>query len=111
MSVNFNPSNLRRKSVLKDTSGNIINLLDETDGGWIVRGRQVVNQAKYDELVKKEHDKNVASKAVVEQVVAPKSAVDSRAGITPLPPTVTPLEKRVNDMENKLDQILNALKK
>ena len=56
---------------MKDMSGNIINLLDETDGGYIIRNRQVVNQEKYDAIVKKEQDRQEAAKAVTMQVSSP----------------------------------------
>lgn len=115
MSVDFNPSNLRRKSITKDISGNIINWVDETDGGWIVRGRQIVNQDKWNAFVKREEDKRVASQASAEQVSAPQSAVASRQGVppisTPTPqPKVDDLSKRVDNMESKLDAILAKLK-
>lgn len=113
MSVDFNPSNLRRKSITKDISGNIINWIDETDGGWIVRARQVVNPEKWNRFVKAEEDKKVAAQAVAEQVTAPKSVENLRAGIKS---TVNPqnkvdeLEKKVDNMESKLDAILAKLK-
>jgi hypothetical protein len=113
--IAFNPSALRKKSILRDTSGNIINWVDEANGGWIIRARQVVNQARYDEEVKKEEDKRKASKAVVEQVSATPEQLAMRSGQIPLttkPDTkVEDLEKKVNDMGSKLDAILNALKK
>ena len=53
MGINYNPSSLRKKSILRDTNGQIINWLDEANGGWIIRNRQVVNQARYDQEVQK----------------------------------------------------------
>jgi hypothetical protein len=41
---------MARKSVVKDMNGNIINLIDETDGGWIIRNRQVVNPEKFEKM-------------------------------------------------------------
>lgn len=52
-----------RKSIVKDLSGNIITLMDEADGGYIIRNRQIVNPAKWEELQKKERDKQEAAKA------------------------------------------------
>ena len=114
MSVDFNPSNLKRKSVLKDMNGNIINLLDEADGGWIIRGRQIVNQDKWNQILQKEEDKRLAAQAQAQQVSAPKHIEDLRAGkkeSTPNPLSkVDELEKKVDNMESKLDAILAKLK-
>ena len=115
MSVDFNPSNLKRKSVLKDMNGNIINLLDEADGGWIIRGRQIVNQDKWNQILQKEEDKRLAAQASAEQVLAPKHIEAQRAGnkestVNP-PDKVDLLEKKVDNMESKLDAILKALNK
>jgi hypothetical protein len=111
MGVEFNPSNLSKKSVLKDLNGNIINLLDETDGGWIIRNRRVVNQSKFDELVKKENDKRIASKAVAEQVSASPEVLASRLGqsVKTEKTEKTDLEKRVDNMESKLDSLLKIM--
>ena len=116
MSVDFNPINLRRKSILRDTSGNIISWLDETDGGYIVRNRQVVNQDKWNAILKAEEDKKLASQASAEQISAPKHIEDLRAGKGVELPTANPLskvdelEKKVDNMESKLDAILAKLK-
>ena len=116
MSVDFNPSNLKRKSVLKDMNGNIINLLDEADGGWIIRGRQIVNQDKWNQILQKEEDKRLAAQAQAQQVSAPKHIEDLRAGKGVELPTANPLskvdelEKKVDNMESKLDAILAKLK-
>ena len=64
---------LFRKSIMRDMSGNIINLLDEADGGYIIRNRQVVNQEKYDALIKKEQDRIEAAKAITKQVSNPNA--------------------------------------
>jgi len=112
--ISFNPSALRKKSILRDTNGQIINWLDETNGGWIIRARQVVNQARYDEEVKKEEDKRKASKAIVEQVSATPEQLAMRSGKIPLTTpkdiTVDELKKKVDNMESKLDAILSKLK-
>lgn len=104
---------LHKKSITRDINGNIINWLDETDGGWIIRGRKVINQKKFDEYVKKEHDKQVAAQAPAQQVTSPFA--DQRNGMPNAVKIETTekseLEKRVDNMESKLDQILNALKK
>jgi len=113
MSINFNPSGLRKKSILRDTNGRIINWLDEANGGWIIRNRQVLNQARYDEELQKEKDKLTASKAIAEQVVATPENLALRTGVlrTDNPSKVDELEKKVNDMDSKLEAILKAVAK
>jgi len=109
---NINVGTLYRKSILRDTKGNIINWLDEADGGYIIRNRQVVNQAKYDEYVRKEQDKKMAAQAVTAQVVATPEAMALRSGQIPLKTDtkVEDLEKKVNSMDDKLNAILAKLK-
>lgn len=135
MSVDFNPSNLRRKSILRDTSGNIINWLDEAGGGWIVRNRQVVNADKWNAILKAEEDKKIAIQAASQAVSASPQSEALRSGKplqeireNPLPVVkpvvekkkrvskkekskVDELEKKVNSMDDKLNAILKALNK
>lgn len=107
MSGNINVSgHMARKSVVRDLNGNIINMLDETDGGWIIRNRQVVNQEKYQALLQKEEDKKLAAQAIIHQKVDDNAPDRSVA-----PSKVEALEKRVEDMDSKLDAILKAIKK
>lgn len=122
MGINVSP-HMARKSITKDTSGNIINMIDETNGGYIVRNRQIVNQAKWDELVKAEQDKRDAAKAALEAVaVNPElAALRNQVGVTPEQVAqaqaaqgvdrVGQLEGRMNSLDDKLDKILNALQK
>lgn len=97
---------MMKKSIVKDMNGNIINMMDELNGGWIVRNRQIVNQARWDELQKVEQDRREAAKAASLAVSNPL-APDRTA----TPSKVDALEQRVNGLDEKLDQILNALKK
>lgn len=107
MSGNINVSgHMARKSTVRDLNGNIINMIDESDGGWIIRNRQVVNQEKYQELLKKEEDKKLAAQAIIHQKVD-----DNAPDRTVAPSKVEALEKRVEDMDSKLDAILKAIKK
>lgn len=100
---------MARKSVVKDLSGNIITMLDETDGGYIVRNRNIVNQEKWQEYLKKEEDKKIAAQAILHQ------KVDANAPDRTIAPTqnakVEALEKKVEDMDSKLDAILKAISK
>lgn len=116
---------MSKKSTVRNTAGQIVSMLDESNGGWIIRGGRVVNPDAYNEMLRKEADRKEAAKAIANPVEAPKEVQDMRAGIAPLPkvnielaksesvPTdrVGNLEKKVEGMEGKLDQILNALKK
>jgi len=112
--MGINIGTLYKKSILRDTSGNIINWIDEADGGYIIRNRQVVNEKKYNEYVQKEKDKRTAVTAVAEQVVASPEAQALRSGkiplTTPSKTTVDELKKKVDNMESKLDAILSKLK-
>jgi hypothetical protein len=118
---------MAKKSVTRNTKGQIINLLDESKGGWIIRNGQVVNEGAYKDLLRKQEDKKEAAKARLNEISVPKEVEDMRAGTAPIPkvnieqvklestPTspskIDVLETKVNNMENKLDAILNALKK
>lgn len=108
MAGNIQVGTLYRKSILRDLSGNIINLRDDADGGWIIQNRRVVNQEKLDELAKKEEDKRLAAQAESMAVQAPVQKVEERSGN---PSKMKELEEKVSGMESKLDAILSALKK
>ena len=104
---------LMRKSTMKDINGNIINLIDETNGGYIIRNRQVVNQERWEELLKIEQDKREAALAPTKAVESPN--VHLRNGTAHEATTqinkVDELEQRLNKQDEKLDLILQALKK
>lgn len=104
---------MAKKSTMKDLNGNIINLVDETDGGWIIRGRQVVNQEKWDALVKKEQDRIEASKAAANAIASPNAEIRNQSPEVARQELskVNDLEKRIDAQDKKLDAILEALKK
>lgn len=97
---------LARKRTVKDMAGNIIDMMDEVNGGYIVKGRQIVNPERWAELQAIEEDKKLAAKAVTMQKVDEK-APDR----TVIPGKVEELEKKVTAMDDKLNAILEALKK
>lgn len=103
MSVNV--GHLYKKRIVRDLQGNIINWIDETDGGWIVRNRQVVNQDKINLEAAKEKDRQESAKA---QTMPAENHVPDRVE---QPSKMAELETKVNDMGNKLDAILKALNK
>lgn len=102
---------------MRDLSGNIINLMDEADGGYIIRNRQVVNQEKFDEMVRKEKDRIEAAKAQTMQVESPNAHLRNQAPVIQdgqaivKDTKVDELEKKVNALDSKLDAILQAIKK
>lgn len=100
---------MARKSSIKDLDGNIINLLDETNGGYIIRNRQVVNPQRWEEIQKMEADKREAAKAAAmainnpnapDRTVAPRDTARLDA-----------VEKRLDGVDGKLDAILAAISK
>lgn len=97
---------LARKRVVKDLAGNIIDMMDEVNGGYIVKGRQVVNPERWAELQAIEEDRKLAAKAVSMQKVD-----DKAPDRTVIPGKVEELEKKVVAMDDKLTAILEALKK
>lgn len=94
-------------------------MLDEGNGGYIIRNRQVVNQERWKEIVQAEQDKMDAAKAVTHQVENPNAHLrnqqpvikDGQAVIKQTEDKTSALEKRVDGMESKLDKILKALEK
>lgn len=122
MSVNV-AGHMARKSVTKDMRGNIINMIDEKDGGWIVRDRQIVNIEKWNELVKQEEDRKKAALAATEAIaVSPElAALRNKAGVSQeelakvqsgqSTDKMQEFENRLNKQDEKLDAILNLLKK
>lgn len=111
---------------MRDLHGNIINMVDEANGGYIIRNRQVVNQERWEEILQQERDRQEAAKAIANQVESPNAHLrnqtpqfkDGEAVVSETPKTVEPkidkvaeLEKKVEGMESKLDAILNALQK
>jgi len=104
---------LMRKSTMRDINGNIINLIDEANGGYIIRNRQVVNQERWDEMLKIEQDKREAALAVTKAIESPNAplrngtAQEAQKQIS----KVNELEERLNKQDEKLDAILKALQK
>lgn len=117
MSIQVAP-HLARKKLVKDLSGNIIDWFEEGNGGWIVRGREVVNQSKWEEFQQKEKDKILAASAVAmakvdedapDRTLSPEQARVELEKKSQQAKKVEELDKKVNEMDSKLDKILNAL--
>lgn len=100
MTVNV-AARMAQKRIVKDINGQIIDLRDETDGGWIIRNRQVVNPKKYEELVQKEKDKQEAAKAASMQITNPKAP---DRNVIPGNKSTAQIDK-VGDLEKKIDAV------
>ena len=99
---------LFKKSILRDMSGRIREMRDDAHGGWIIKNYQVVNQQRWDELVKIEEDKKKAAQAQA-HAVAPKQEIIEQRATTPS--KLQELETRINEQDKKLDTIISLLKK
>jgi hypothetical protein len=102
-----------KKKVVHDMSGNIIDLYDETQGGWIIQKRQVVNQERWGEILKKQKDDIEAAKAqslAVNNPNAPDRNINPQVS-TANKERLDELEKKVGDMDSKLDVIIKSLNK
>lgn len=91
---------LYRKRIVRNTRGDIIDMSDEADGGVIISKGRVVNQEKWDEIQRKEHDKREAAKAAAFAVNNPNAPVAERNAA---PGKVDALEKKVQNLEAKMD--------
>lgn len=113
MSKSINIGTLHKKRIVRNMNGDIIDWLDETDGGWIIRRGKIVNQAKIDEMKKKEEDRKIAAQAVLNQKVdenAPDRTVTAKEAIANQNKTQE-LEQRIDAQDKKLDAILELLSK
>ena len=106
---NVQVGQLFRKRTVRNLSGQIIDMLDETDGsGVIISKGRVMNEEKVIELNKKEEDRKLASVAMTQEVQAPQAIAEQR---TIAPTKMQELEKKVEEQDKKLDMILELLKK
>ena len=101
MSVNV--GHLFKKRTVKDTAGNIIDMLDETNGGWIIRKRQIVNPERFAEIQKVEEDRRLAAQAVAHAVTVNAPEREATSG------RIDTIEKKVDEMEGYIKTILKLL--
>lgn len=107
MTVNI--GHLYRKRTVRNLSGQVIDMLDETDGsGVIISKGRVVNEQKVIEINKKEEDRKLAAVAFTQEVQAPQAVAEQRVVA---PTKIQEMEKKIEDQDKKLDMILEALKK
>lgn len=106
MSINI--GHLYRKRTVRGLSGNIIDMVDETNGGVIIAKGRVVNQERIDELARIEKDRQTAAQAQAQPVEVPQELSEQRVAA---PTKLQEMEKRIEAQDAKLDAILAALKK
>lgn len=102
-----------RKKIIKNTNGQIIDLYDESNGGWIIQKGQVVNEEVYNEMLKKEEDARTAAQAIVHQKVDDNAPDRNVTGSEAIKNNnrLDELEEKIKAQDSKLDAILNALSK
>lgn len=112
MTVNVS-SHLARKRIVKDMRGNIIDMMDENDGGYIIRNRQIVNQEKYNEIQKKNADRREAAQAMAKAITPPPEVIEMRQG-GQSSKDIKEMKEQFNEfkkeVDTKFDAILQAIK-
>jgi hypothetical protein len=96
---------LHKNKVVKDLNGNIIDWYDEAGVGWIVRGRQVVNQEAWNRHVEKEKDRREAAKAAANPKIR-EDYPETQDGQTEKS-KVEKLETELAEMKKMLKQALD----
>lgn len=100
---------LHKNKIVKDLNGGIIDWFDEANGGWIVKGRAVVNKERWNEHVNKQKDKEEAAKALT-LAKTREDYPETKDGVQE-PSRVDKLEEKVEALDSKLDAILKAVSK
>lgn len=106
-------SKMARNKLVKDTQGNIIDWYDDKQGGWIVQKGQIVNKQAWDAHVQREKDRREAAVAITKQRVDDSlpDRTQTPGKLGELEEKIKETEKKMSDMDTKLDAILNAIKK
>lgn len=107
--MTINIGHLFRKRTVRNLGGGIIDMLDEANGGVLIRKGQVVNQERINELAKIEEDKRKAATAFAQPAEAPNPAAVEERNVAPS--KMEALETKVNDMEGNIKTILDLLQK
>lgn len=106
--MTINIGHLHKKRTVRNLRGEIVEMVDETKGGDIIRRGRVVNQEALAEVVKIQNDKKVASSAQANAIQAPVEVVAERQQN---PGKVEKLEKEVGQMKDDINKILSILTK
>lgn len=59
-------------------------MLDESNGGWIVKDGVIVNPQRFNELVAQEEDRRKAAQAVANQAEVSQETIDKRNAGRPM---------------------------
>ena len=99
---------LFRKRTVRNLSGQVIDMLDETDGsGVIISKGRVINEQKVIEINKKEEDRKLAATAFTQEIQAPQGIVEER---TIAPSKMQEMEKDILGLKTDITSILDILK-
>ena len=102
---------LFKKRTVKRLDGSIIDLVDEANGGYIIRSGRVVDEVRYAEVLQKEEDRRKAALAMTEAISVPKEVVAQRTQNPVQVQRMDDLENKIKAQDEKLDAILKALAK
>lgn len=102
MTINTNTYRFKKRTV-RDSAGNIIDLLDEANGGYIIKNRQVVNQERYQEMMKVEQDRKEA--AMAQALARTDESLPNRN----VDPVSTNLKKEFDVFKKEVDDKFNAI--
>ena len=106
MSINI--GHLYKKRTVRGLSGNIIDMVDEVNGGVIISKGRIINQERIDELARIEKDRQTAAQAAAQPADVPQELSEQRVAA---PTKLQEMEKRIEAQDAKLDAILAALSK
>ena len=106
--MTINIGHLYRKKTVRNLAGQVVDMVDETDGGVIISKGRVMNEEKVIELNKKQKDRETAAQAFTVNHDAPEAVREER---TVAPSKMQEIEKRVEAQDAKLDAILKLLSK
>ena len=102
---------LAKNKIVRDTSGAIIDWFDEVNGGWIVQKRVIVNMDAWNAHLQKEKDRAEAASAIGKAKIRDDYPENREGNNSNSSKKVDELEKKVTDMDDKIDKILEALSK
>ncbi len=106
--MTINIGHLYRKKTVRNLAGQVVDMVDETDGGVIISKGRVINEEKVLELNRKQKDRETAAQSFTVNHDAPEEVREVR---TVAPTKMQELEKKVEAQDAKLDAILNLLSK
>lgn len=107
MTINVAPR-MAKKSITKDLHDQIINMIDETDGGYIIRNRQIVNPEKWQEHLDKERDRREAALAAT-MAINNSTAPDRNVNPSQLEDIKEEMAEFKKSVDDKFAAILEAI--